>query len=154
MSNSKFKFKCDWCGKEKEVRTEREARERKYCSNVCVGKALAAKQASKKAYNARNIKMDKIVGVQTKKTKIQGIQLVDVETPKRAYKQREILLSLRNMSEKLFNKYPSENQWRESKNVPSRDYIVKVFGSWRNAIDKANALPPKQVFTLRRTRIY
>ncbi|MCK4554842.1 hypothetical protein KAU19_07880 [Candidatus Parcubacteria bacterium] len=155
MSKFKFKFKCKQCGKEKEVNTKQEAKERQYCSRECVNLMFKEKYGkSKHAKASREIKMNKIAGIQTKKGSTEGIQIIDMEVPKRAYKQREILLAIRNMSEKLGNKYPGEKQWIESKNVPSRDYIVKIFGSWRKAVDKAKALPPKQVFTLRRTRIY
>lgn len=151
---SKFKFKCKQCGKEKEVNTQQEAEKRTYCSRKCVGEALAALKAAQSAMKARNARMNKIAGIKTTKSKTEGVQIVDMEIPKRIYKRKEILLAIRNMSETLDNKYPSETQWREQKGAPHRDYIVKLFGSWKQAVIEAKSLPAKQIFTLHRTRLY
>lgn len=149
---------------------------RKYCSQECNRQALSKMNKERNKNRPQNKSRERdgerkephLITLERKPkedgrgrfhnvVKRQGnLQIVEIETPPKPYKRRQILIQMRKQAMENKNnpgKYLSMPQWRKKKLTPSVSYICNQFGSWEGAIKLAKALPPIKVYKLERTRI-
>lgn len=150
------------CGKEKEVKTKKEAESRTFCSRTCVKASFVKKHAvkgrPKKVYKKKEVeryprKNTREIEYPIRKRRRSMMQIIEMERPHKRYKRREILLAMRTFTEKIGREAPSENEWVRHKCKPTSRYIIKKFGNWSHAVKEMKALPPKYEYKLSMTHI-